>query len=187
MKPGARADPEAFASRALEFRELVADASSLIVLAEIGLLASALARWRLTTTAKVAAELRAGERGENRAADGQPDTGDPFGAVRVAEGQESRALGADGKPLSADAGLVSLASRLGLPVLSEDGRVLRAAEDRGLDCLDSLVVVELLSAAGSITGEQAEAGRRLIRARSVVSPARAAWSEAVGLAAEKFG
>ena len=201
MRPPARADPEAFASRALGFRDLAADSSSLIVLAEIGLLASALARWRLSTTAAVAAELRAGDRGEGCgegrgegcAADGRPDAGRqpdseaPFGAVRVVEEQASPALGADGKPLSADAGLVSLAARLGLPVLSEDGRILRAAEERGLDCLDSLVAVELLAAAGSITGEQAEDGRRLIRARSIISPARAAWAGAVGLAAEKFG
>ena len=177
----ARADPEAFASRALDFRVLVADSSSLIVLAEIGLLASALARWRLSTAASVIAELRTGR----KVPGGRLNDEGLFGAIRIIDGPEEK--GADGKPLSTDAALLSLALRAGLPLLSEDGRMLRAAEEGNMDCLDSLVALELLQATGAISREQADACLLRLRSRSIVSPARAAWAGEVGQAAAKFG
>ena len=171
---GKRADPEAFAQRALEFRELVADASSLIVLDDALLLSAVLARWRLSTTLAVAGEL------------GGSKAKISCTGIRIVDGPESRFSGSDGRPLATDAALVAFALRADLPLLSEDGRMLRKAEESSIDCLDSLVVLELLAATGAIGWEEAKDCRRLLRLRSAVSPRRAGWAEAVGLAAAKF-
>lgn len=159
------ADPEAFAERALDYDAVVVDASSLIVLADIGALAAARLAWRLRTISAAANE-----------------------AGPVAEGIELLKSGAESEAgsLSTDRALVAAARRSRLPLLSEDRKVLMAGEATGLDCLDALVALELLAAKGALTADEYDhAGARLLE-RNLYKENRLRWARAVGNAAAKL-
>ncbi len=156
------ADPEAFVRRAGGFSRLAVDACSLIVLAEIGVLDEAAKTWRLHTVPAVAAE-----------------------AGSIAQGLTL--LPAEpGAAVNNDLALLQSALRAGLPLLSEDRKVLIAAEEADLDCFDTLVALELMVAAGTLTPERRLAARNQLLLRNAYSPYRLVWAEAVANAAAKF-
>ncbi len=154
-------DPEAFVRRAAGFRALAVDASSLIVLADIGLLDAAHRTWRLHTVPAVAAEAGAASR-------------------------DVALLPAVDTPAGNDQALLTAALRAGLPLLTEDRRLLIAAEEADLDCFDVLVALELLLAAGTLDPERHQTARAGLLARNDYRPYRLVWAEAVGCAAAKF-
>lgn len=158
-------DSEAFAERALRFTTLLADASSLIVLSDIGALAAACHAWRVVTIRAAAAEA-----------------GDSANGVFLIDAEVDGAAPA----MSTDRALVESAAKARLPLLSEDKKVLMAAEDRGLDCFDVLVALELLAANGKLDGEQYEAVRARLMDRNAYRGDRLSWAQAVGAAAAKL-
>ncbi len=157
------ADPEDFAARALGFASVAADASSLIVLSDIGALAAARSVWRLRTIAAAAAEAGA-----------------------AAAGVESLEIGEESGELSTDRALAAAAGKARLPLFSEDRKVLMDGEARGLDCFDALVAVEVLAAKGAMTRAAYEDARRRLLARNAYNEDRLAWARAVGAAAIKL-
>ncbi len=165
-RPAARpaegqADPEGFAERALGYAAVVADASSLIVLADIGALAAARRSWRLLTIAAAAAE--AGAAGE--------------GLELLESGVEA---------VSTDRALVAAARRSRLPLLSEDRKVLMDGEDHGLDCFDALVALELFVAAGALSPVDYDQARSRLLERNSYTTNRLQWARSVGAAAAKL-
>ncbi len=61
--------------------------------------------------------------------------------------------------LSNDACLVRLAAASGIPLLSEDRKILMACEAAGLDCFDALVALELLRGSPGFTENDYGAAR----------------------------
>lgn len=55
-----------------------------------------------------------------------------------------------GSRLSADDGLVAAARRIGLPVLSDDRRIVRSAKTAGLDCFNAVMLLHLLYLRGVV-------------------------------------
>ena len=157
------ADPEDFAARALGFDSVVADASSLIVLSDIGALAAARTVWRLRTIAAAAAEA-----GESAAGVDLLESGEGIGG------------------LSTDRALATAARKARLPLLSEDRKVLMDGEARGLDCFDALVALELLAAKGAMESAAYDTARGLLLERNAYREDRLAWARAVGAAANKL-
>jgi len=160
----APADPEAFVRRAAGFRAIAVDASSLIVLADIGLLDTAHRTWRLHTVPVVAAEVDALARD-----------------IRLLPTAAAPALAA-----SNDQTLLAGALHAGLPLLSEDRRLLIAAEAADLDCFDVLVALELMLAAETLDPDCYQTARASLLRRNEYRPYRLVWAEAVGCAAAKF-
>jgi hypothetical protein len=159
------ADPEEFAERALGFTVVLVDASSLIVLSDIGAIAGARLAWRLSTIAAAAAEA-----------------GDASEGISLVGAGTTKAFPVE----STDKALVSAARKAHLPLISEDRKVLMAAEAADLDCFDVLVALELLSATGALSaGEYVETRSRLLE-RNAYRGDRLAWAQAVGLAAAKL-
>ncbi len=147
--------------RARGFRRVAADASSLIVLEDIGARKAALAAWSLAAPEAVRREAGAAAAGVESLGDGE--------AFRAP-----------------DAALVAAAAAAGLPVLSEDRRVLMAAEDAGLDCFDALVALELLRSLGALDEAAYAAARAALLERNDCRPYRLAWAREVAAAADKF-
>jgi hypothetical protein len=158
-------DSEAFAERALRFTTLLADASSLIVLSDIGALAAACRAWRVVTIRAAAAEAGASANG-----------------VSLIDGEVDGAAPA----VSTDRALVESAAKARLPLLSEDKKVLMAAEERGLDCFDVLIALELLSANGTLAPEQYADVRARLLERNTYRGDRLSWAQSVGAAASKL-
>lgn len=156
-----RADGEAFVDRARGFHIIAADASSLIVLADIGAREAALSAWRFAAPDTVRREAGAA-------------------AAGVAS------LGAGVASRTPDAALVAAAAAAGLPVLSEDRRVLMNAEEAGLDCFDSLVALELLRGLGALDEAAYQGSRALLLRRNDCRPYRLAWAREVAAAADKL-
>ena len=157
------ADPEAFAAAVLVATDAAVDSSSLIVLADIGVLPAAAAFWRLATVPAVATEIGA-----------------------LAATVSLRLLPEPGAA-DADRALVAAAAAAKLAVLSEDMKILRAAEDRGLTAFDSLVALEVLAASGALPPPAAAAARRRLLARNAYPPRRLSWAESVAAALAKLG
>jgi len=124
-------DAEAFVEAARHFSALLIDASSLIVLADIGALEVASRTWHLATIPEAAAEAGDALRTEQ---------GDP---IQVQQIHPIRPEKIKGEP-STDILLLETAKKRRLPLLSEDRKILMAAEEAGLFCLDSLAAIELL-------------------------------------------
>ncbi len=78
------------------------------------------------------------------------------------------------------------AEERGYPLLSEDGKLLNAAELSGLDCFDSLAAVEVLFAAGLLDERQAGDAAQTMRSRLALSPRRFAWAEQLHAVAQKL-
>jgi hypothetical protein len=160
-------DPEAFAARALGFGTLAADSSSLIVLAAAGAATAAASLWRLAAVPAVRAEIG-----------GLADRL----ALAPLVAPAASGPGAAG----ADRDVVAAAERENLPVLAEDMKVLRAAEDAGLDAFDGLVAVEVLAARGALNWAEAEAVRLRLRSMADYPPRRLSWAAAVAAALAKL-
>lgn len=159
---------EAFAERARCFRSVLCDASSLIVLEAAGALDAALSAWDLLTIPGAAAEA-----------------GPAASRVRIVA-TKVVATKVAAAPLSVDAALVAEAAARGLPLLSEDKKVLMAADARGLDCFESRVALELLRALGRLDGRAYAASSAALDARLAPSPAREARARDVAAAAAKY-
>ncbi len=163
------APAEAFLRRVLTFTAVAVDASSLIVLSDIKALDAALRTWRLTPPKAVADE--AGPLAERL------DIADP--AAPAASTNQA-------KTAQNDALLVRTASAAGIPLLSEDRKILMAAETAGIDCFDALVALELLRGSPFFTESDYGAARNALLARNEYRPYRLAWAREIEAARMKF-
>lgn len=166
-------DAEAFAEAARHFCDILIDASSIIVLADIGALERAAQIWRLATIPEAA--LEAGP-------DLLTKEEHPITIRQVSPIQTERL---QGKP-STDLLLVETAKKHRWPLLSEDRKILMAAEDAGLHCFDSLVAIELLKALSSQEPALYEGWHRRILSRNKYSSYRRSWADQIAMALMKL-
>lgn len=167
-------DAESFVEAARHFCEILIDASSIIVLADIGALERASHTWRLATIPEAA--LEAG-----------PDllTKEERPIIIIREVSPIQTKRLQGKP-STDLLLVETARKHRWPLLSEDRKILMAAEEAGLLCFDSLVAIELLKALSPQGPQLYEGWQRRILSRNKYSSYRRSWAEQIAMAIIKL-
>jgi hypothetical protein len=189
-------DPEAFVEAARHFREILIDASSIIVLSDIEALETAAKIWQLITIPEAAAE--AGPSMIQQ--DGAPmeiqivpaevlaklsDTGPAASIPRPTQdgvaGSTDRA-----KKSSTDLFLVETAKKHRRPLLAEDRKILMAAEEAGLDCFDSLVAIELLRGFSPEGNRSYPRWHKNILERNSYTAYRLSWAEQVAMAMIKL-
>lgn len=172
---------------------MVADASALIDLEAAGVLEGAADLWRLVATPEVLAEAGplasvcgvltpadAGRRGDSVGQGGGPIRSELSGPGVPA----GRFLGSPSA--RTDRGLLLAAAGRNLPLLSDDAKLLMAAELSDLSCLDSFAAIEVLLAAGVIDSGRAEAAAERLSGLLAPSPARLAWARLLRATAEKL-
>lgn len=173
-------DAELFVESARRFTHILADASSLIVLADIGALEAAADTWQIVTIPEAAEEAG-------------PILGysEPLSSliqhVTTYESPlEAKREGSRRGTTSTDRLLLKTALHHQWPLLSEDRKILMAAEEAGLDCLDSLVAIELLQGF-SVEGPQSYSHwRQRILERNKYTTYRLSWAEQVARAIQKL-
>ncbi|HON12704.1 MAG: hypothetical protein ACOZCE_12205 [Spirochaetota bacterium] len=189
-------DPEAFVEAARHFREILIDASSIIVLSDIGALETATKIWQLITIPEAAAEAGPSLVQQN----GSPiyiqivpaevlarlsNTGPAASITRPpqdgAAGSSARA-----KKASTDLLLIETAKKHRRPLLAEDRKILMAAEDAGLDCFDSLVAIELLRGFSPEGNRSYPRWHKNILERNSYTAYRLSWAEQVAMAMIKL-
>jgi len=166
-------DAEAFVESARHFSELIIDASSLIVLADIGALETASNTWRLVTIPEAAAE--AGPDLHNEA-------GNPVKVLQVSPVKPEKVKG---EP-STDLLILETAKKHHWPLLSEDRKILISAEEAGLPCFDSLVAIELLKGFSPQGFKFYKEWHRRILSRNKYASYRLSWADQIAMAIIKL-
>jgi hypothetical protein len=152
---------EQFIEAARNFSKIIIDASSLIVLDALGILDKVRNNWELYTIPAVAFE--AGDAGIN---------------IQVFKDAPSSG--------NNDQCLVQKACSMHLPILSEDRKILIAAEEANLYCFDSLILLELLRFKESISEIYYSELKRKLLVRNIYRPNRLQWAQCVGIAVDKY-
>ncbi|MCA1950788.1 MAG: hypothetical protein LDL24_09465 [Treponema sp.] len=195
-RPDTEADAEAFVEAARHFKDILADTSSLIVLADIGALETAASLWRLATIAEAAEEARPELRAQLGITEQQGGALDPADSIarpliRIVPASHAAptvpsAKGPITKGMSTDQKLVETAKAHRWPVLAEDRKILIAAEEAGLVCFDCLVAIELFKALSDAGQEAYPRWHRRITERNTYTAYRRSWAEQIAIALQKL-
>jgi PIN domain nuclease of toxin-antitoxin system len=167
------ADAEAFVEASRNFSDILIDASSLIVLSYIGALETAEKTWQLITIPEVATEV--GPLLMNTAED--------IPKVRQVSPQLSRTIE---EMVNTDRLLVETAKKYHWPLLTEDRKILIAAEEVGLFCFDSLVAIELLKGFSNQGARSYNDWHNRLLLRNKYTPYRLSWAEQIAVALMKL-
>lgn len=189
-------DPEAFVEAARHFREILIDASSIIVLSDIGALETAAKTWQLFTIPEAAAEAGTAlvQQDDTRLdiqivpAEILATPSSPGPAASITRPPQGGAAGSSARPKQAptDWLLVATAKKLRRPLIAEDRKLLIAAEEAGLDCFDSLVAIELLRGFSPEGSRSYPRWHKNILERNSYTAYRLSWAEQVAMAMIKL-